>query len=77
LIRAGVARVATVTDDEVAEATRLLFACTHNTAEGAGAAALAALMQERPGRTAGVILTGGNIDTSKFATILQGGTPMP
>ena len=77
LILAGVARVVTVTDDEVADATRLLFACTHNTVEGAGAAALAALMQERPGRTTGVILTGGNIDTAKFAAILAGGTPVP
>ena len=74
----GAERVVTVTDDEIAEAARLLFATTHNTAEGAGAAALAALTKERPERPdvrAGVILTGGNIDTAMFATILGGGTP--
>ena len=78
IILDGVERVVTVTDDEIAEAARLLFATTHNTAEGAGAAALAALTKERPERPnlrAGVILTGGNIDTSRFATILGGGTP--
>ena len=78
IILDGAERVVTVTDDEIAEAARLLFATPHNTAEGAGAAALAALTKERPERPnvrAGVILTGGNIDTSRFATILGGGTP--
>jgi predicted house-cleaning NTP pyrophosphatase (Maf/HAM1 superfamily) len=78
MILDGAERVVTVTDDEIAEAARLLFATTHNTAEGAGAAALAALMTERPERPdarIGVIMTGGNIDTSMFATILDGGTP--
>jgi threonine dehydratase len=78
IILDGAERVVIVTDDEIAEAARLLFATTHNTAEGAGAAALAALTKERPERPnlrAGVILTGGNIDTSGFATILGGGTP--
>ncbi|WP_413876077.1 hypothetical protein [Albidovulum sp.] len=45
---------------------------------GAGAAALAALMQERGpmrGRRAGVILSGGNIDSGWFCTLLAGGTP--
>lgn len=77
IILDGAERVVTVTDDEIAEATRLLFAATHNTAEGAGAAALAALLQERPDVRAGVILSGGNIDTAMFATILHGGTPGP
>jgi len=75
IILDGAERVVTISDDEIAEATRLLFASTHNTAEGAGATALAALLQERPDSRAGVILTGGNIDTSTFATILGGGTP--
>ena len=77
---AGAERFVTVTDDEVAEAMRTLFADTHNVAEGAGAAPLAALMQEREamrGRRVGVILCGGNVDTATFAEVLAGGTPAP
>jgi threonine dehydratase len=65
--------VVSVTDDEVAEAMRVLFADTHNVAEGAGAAALAAAMQQRErwrGRTVGVPLTGANVDTAVFAKVL-------
>jgi threonine dehydratase len=64
-----------VTDDEVAEAMRVLFADTHNVAEGAGAAALAAAMQQQErlrGRSVGVVLTGGNVDTPVFARVLAG-----
>ncbi|MBV9815840.1 MAG: hypothetical protein JO229_08845, partial [Alphaproteobacteria bacterium] len=54
-------------------AMRILFSDTHNIAEGAGAAPLAAALQER-GRLAGrrvtVILSGGNIDRSLFAEVL-------
>ena len=74
----GASRIVSVTDDEVAEAVRLYYRTTHNLAEGAGAAALAALMQDRRslgGRRAGVILCGGNIDTDVFAQVLAGGTP--
>jgi threonine dehydratase len=65
--------VVSVTDDEVAEAMRVLFADTHHVAEGAGAAALAAAMQQRErwrGRTVGVPLTGANVDTAVFAKVL-------
>ena len=77
---AGAERFVSVTDDEVAEAMRVYFADTHNVAEGAGAAPLAALMQEREamrGKRVGVILCGGNVDTAKFAEVLGGGTPAP
>ncbi len=77
-IRRGADHIACVTDDEVAAAIRLLFRTTHQVAEGAGAAACAALMQERgqwQGRNVGIIMTGGNIDPAWFAEILQGGTP--
>lgn len=63
-----------VSDDEVAEAMRVLFADTHNVAEGAGAASLAAAMQQRErlsGRSVGVALTGGNVDTAVFARVLE------
>ena len=66
--------VITVTDEEVAQAMRVLFADTHNVAEGAGAAGLAAAMQQRSrwqGRTVGVALTGGNVDSAVFARVLS------
>jgi len=74
----GAERIISVSDFEIAEAMRLLFRCTHNVAEGAGAAAMAALMQERDrmqGKAVGVILSGGNIDTALFADVLSGGLP--
>ena len=75
---AGAERIVAVTDDEIAEAMRVYFSDTHNTAEGAGAAPLAALMQERErmrGQRAAVILCGGNIDTPAFQQVLAGVTP--
>ena len=69
IIRRGAARIVTVTDDEVAAAIRALWEDTHNLAEGAGAAPLAALLQERarwPGRRVAAILCGGNIDLALF-----------
>ena len=70
----GLARVVTVTDDEVEAAMRHLFSDTHNAAEGAGAAATAAALQERgrlPDEIA-VILCGGNVDRDVFARVLGG-----
>jgi threonine dehydratase len=74
----GAERIVTVSDAEVAEAIRVYYTDTHNLAEGAGAAPLAALMQERGrmrGKAVGVILCGGNIDTDWMRTILAGGVP--
>lgn len=65
-----------VTDDEVAEAMRNLFADTHNVAEGAGAASFAAAMQERAaikGLVVGTTLCGGNVDAAVFAQVLAAG----
>jgi threonine dehydratase len=62
-----------VSDAEIAQAMRELFACTHNAAEGAGAAAWAAAMQERDqlrGQTVGLSLSGGNVDSAVFAQVL-------
>ena len=78
IYRRGAARVVAVSDDEVAEAMRLYFAATHNAAEGAGAAPLAAAMQEREqnaGERVAAILCGGNVDTEVFARVLSGETP--
>lgn len=75
IIGKGASRVATVTDDEIGAAMRHLFSDTHNAAEGAGAAALAALLKERDrmrGRRVALILTGGNVDREVFAETLNG-----
>ncbi|NKX43646.1 threonine dehydratase [Roseicyclus persicicus] len=75
----GAARIVKVSDAEVAGAIRAYFTDTHNVAEGAGAAPLAAMMQERErmaGRKVGVILCGGNIDTDWFLTVMRGGVPV-
>ena len=75
VIRQGVERIVEVTDSEVAQAISLIFTCTHNVAEGAGAAALAAAVQEKSrnrGRKVGVCLTGGNIDRELFVRVLSG-----
>ncbi len=69
--------VLAVTDDEVAHAMRLYYRATHNLAEGAGAAPLAAALQIREraifkGRKVGLPLTGGNVDADLFRHILQG-----
>jgi threonine dehydratase len=67
--------VVQVTDDEVAAAMRAIFADTHNVAEGAGAAAFAAAMQEKDslkGQSVGVTLCGGNVDSGQFARVLAG-----
>lgn len=72
----GVDRIVQVGDDEVAAAMRTLFECTHNTSEGAGAAAVAAAMQEQPriaGRKIAVVMSGGNVDRQVFASVLSGG----
>jgi threonine dehydratase len=74
----GCERIVSVSDDEVAEAIRTYYRTTHNLAEGAGAAPLAALMQEKDsmtGKRAGVILCGGNIDTNWFLQVMAGSTP--
>jgi threonine dehydratase len=80
IYRTGADRIVAVSDDEVADAIRAYYADTHNLAEGAGAAPLAALMQERDrmaGRKVGVILCGGNIDADWMSEILAGRTPKP
>ncbi|MFZ2649688.1 MAG: threonine dehydratase [Burkholderiaceae bacterium] len=65
--------VIAVSDAEVGAAMRMLFACTHNVAEGAGAAALAGAWQQRErwsARCIGVPISGGNVDAAAFAQTL-------
>ena len=73
IARRGGARIVQVTDDEVESAMRALFADTHNVAEGGGAAALAALLQERAtmrGRKVAVVVSGGNVDSDVYSRVL-------
>lgn len=73
IILKGAARIVRVTDAEVKAAIRAYHEDTHNLAEGAGAAPLAALMQERErqkGKRIGLILTGANIDREVYAKVL-------
>ena len=74
LILQGVDRIVQVTDDEVSMAMRMMFECTHNVCEGAGAATLAAATQEKSriaGRKVAVIASGGNVDQEVFADVLK------
>jgi threonine dehydratase len=76
LILKGVDRIVPVTDDEVSAAMCMMFECTHNVCEGAGAAALAAAMQEQSrlaGRRVAVVASGGNVDQAVFAGVLERG----
>jgi len=68
--------VVKVTDEEVAQAMRVLYADTHNVAEGAGAASFAAAWQERDqlqGQAVGTTLCGANVDSAVLAQVLLGG----
>ncbi len=78
LICRGAERFVELEEGEIAAAMRAFFDDTHQLAEGAGAAPLAALLREGPGlagRRAGVILSGGNIERARFLQVLGGGTP--
>jgi threonine dehydratase len=69
IIRKGATRIVQVTDDEIGAAIRTLWTDTHNLAEGAGAAPLAAALQEKAkirGKRVGLVLSGGNIDFDLF-----------
>ncbi len=69
-----VSRVVSVTDQEISNAMQIYFTDTHNVAEGAGAAPLAAALKEREslrGKTIGLVLTGGNVDQRVFRSVLQ------
>ena len=69
IIRKGASRIVQVSDDEIAAAIRVYWTDTHNLAEGAGAAPLAAALQEKTknrGKRVGLILSGGNIDFDLF-----------
>jgi threonine dehydratase len=73
VIRAEVDHLVEVDDDEVAAAMSLLFTATHNVAEGAGAAAMAAAVKEKDslaGQRVAIVVSGGNVDRDVFAHTL-------
>jgi threonine dehydratase len=73
IIRKGADRLVRVTDDEVKAAVRHYYSDTHNLVEGAGAAALAALLKEKrdKGKRYAVICSGGNIDREAYVSVLS------
>jgi threonine dehydratase len=75
IIVENVERIVEVSDAQLADAMRRIFAFTHNVAEGAGAAAFAAAWSEREtlaGQRVGLSLSGGNVDSNVFADVLAG-----
>jgi len=75
-INAGVERIVEVEDAEIEAAMRHYYTDTHNIAEGAGAAGLAALLKERDtmlGKRVGVVLSGGNVDAAVYRRVLANG----
>ena len=70
----NVDHIVQVSDDEVRAAMKTYFVATHNVVEGAGAASLAAALQEKDklaGRRVGIVATGGNVDHDVFAAVLN------
>ena len=74
----GAARFVVLSEDEIAAAMRIYFDDTHQVSEGAGAAPLAALLQEgagAAGRRVGLVLSGGNIERARYLQVISGITP--
>ena len=79
IIQRGVKEMVLVTDEEIADAMRIYFSDTHNVAEGAGAAPLAAALKQIRAsestvqrKVIGLPLCGGNVDSDVFAKVLLG-----
>jgi threonine dehydratase len=78
MICRGVSRWVQVSEDEIAEAMRIYFDDTHQIAEGAGAAPLAALLQDAQrmkNKNVALVLSGGNIERARYLKVLSGETP--
>ena len=70
----NVDHIVQVREEEIANAMKVLFTDTHNVAEGAGAAGLAAALKEKEklsGKRVGLVITGANVDHDMFARVLQ------
>jgi len=69
----NVDHVVRVSENEMREAMKIFFTDTHNVAEGAGAAGLAAALKEKTalqGKRVGLVISGGNVDRQIFANVL-------
>ena len=76
ILREALDDVVTLTEEELAGGVRLALHATHNLAEGAGAAALAAAVKmsgQLQGKTVVCVMSGGNIDQRTLARVLGGG----
>ena len=74
ILKAHLAGIAAVTDAEVADAMRTAFSLLKLVVEPGGSVALAALLAGRidlGGRTAAIILSGGNVDAELFAGVIE------
>lgn len=75
IIRSEVSRIVEVSDADVRQAIRDIFECSHNVAEGAGAAAVAAVKKDAArlqGKRVAAVLCGSNIDSQLFSVVLAG-----
>jgi threonine dehydratase len=75
IIRHGVSRIVSVSDEEIGDAIRAYWTDTHNLVEGAGAAPLAALLRDgdrMAGKRVGLVASGGNIDLELFRSWVRG-----
>lgn len=73
VIAAGAERIVTVGEEAIRDAMRWIFTDTHNAAEGAGAAAVAAIACDAAqlrGKRVAAVVTGGNVDAVVFAAVL-------
>lgn len=69
--------IVVLTEEELAEGVRLALRATHNLAEGAGAASLAAAVKLRDqlqGQRVVAVMSGGNLDAAKLTRVLHGGS---
>jgi threonine dehydratase len=76
IIFKGVERIVSVSEQAILEAMGFYLSDTHNLAEGAGAAPLAALLQERAsmtGKRVALVLSGGNVDRALLRQVFEGG----
>jgi threonine dehydratase len=74
VILRNVDRIVRVSEDEIRQAMKIYFTDTHNVVEGAGAAGLAAALNDKEalnGHRVGLVISGGNVDHDVFARVLQ------
>jgi threonine dehydratase len=75
ILRRELDDIVTLSEDELADGVRLALEATHNLAEGAGAASLAAAVKiadRLRGKTVVCVMSGGNIDRATLMRVLAG-----